>query len=805
MGIERINQIWDNEWQVTKKLGEGGYGSVYEIVKHDQHGLKSVSAVKVVSIPKTDAEVQNLVSEGGDSVSIQSYFYNAVVSFTNEISHMQRLKATSNIVSIEDYKVLPKPNGIGYDIFIRMERLTPLNEYLAGRLLPEPGVIRLGHDLCTALELCAQHNIIHRDIKPENIFVSPNGDVKLGDFGIARELEKTARTMSKNMGTYEYMSPEVTTSNYDETVDIYSLGLVLYKLMNNNRLPFLDPNSRHIPQAEERHAALTRRFNGEPLPPPVNASPRMAQVILAACTFNPRARIQTPSAFKNALTGGATLPPLLARPKAFETNTLPPHSYAYTHDQMTSSQQLTPQPHRQLHGQMTSQTQQSYAHTSVTPPPPSNITHRFENPPEIHPQRSQYGALPVDRFNHKKRSGAGKWVAVVAILVVIAGVIGLYTSNPGGIFDRLTGDAASDSGYDYNAQNDIYDSNGDATDDMTEDNNTVGVDDNSNEAYEDELGEIELYEAAPDESESYEPEQQYDGLYSLYNEYNVVDEDASTTSATVNLLSLSPINSSNWAPNIGTLEDSLGHQFPVTTQFIIINRNGFGEYFVDSQYSRLSGRIAPHRDLFDGATVRFRIFADDVLVYSSSEISRTTLPFYFEADIRDAQFIRIEGTGGHSNRNSNILIMDMALTLNDGQSTEPDRPISLLALTPVNSRNWSPNSGTIVDSFGNQFSVVLPYIILDRNVYGEFFVNSEFAFIRGKIAPHADLFDGAPIQLRIYVDGQLVYGSIDISRTTLPFNFEVDINGAQFIRVVGAGGHSNRNSNMLVMDMTLER
>lgn len=427
MGIERLCQIWNNEWQVTKKLGEGGYGQVYEIVRHDQHGLKSISAVKVVSIPKTDAEVQSLYSEGNNSVSIQSYFYNAVTSFTQEIALMQGLKAKSNIVSIEDYKVLQKTDTIGWDIFIRMERLTPLNEYLAGRLLPESGVIRLGYELCTALELCAQRNIIHRDIKPENIFVSPDGDIKLGDFGIARELEKSNRTMSRNMGTYEYMAPEVRTSQYNKTVDIYSLGVVLYKLLNNNRLPFVDPNARHIPSIEERHAALTRRFNGEQLPPPANASPRIAEVILAACAFNPHERIQTPSAFMNALTAGASLPPALLKPKPFETTMAQPHPHA--------------------HGHTTAQQSQTFnAHNGMPPPQvplQGNTTHRIANPLPQAPHPS-YSAPPVKNVNKTKKSGAGKWIAAVAILVLISGgVIGLFVLNPGGIRNSITGDPAA--------------------------------------------------------------------------------------------------------------------------------------------------------------------------------------------------------------------------------------------------------------------------------------------------------------------------------------------------------------------------
>ena len=121
--------------------------------------------------------------------------------------------------------------GIGWDILIQMELLTPLNQYIRDHVVTRQDVIRLGIDLCKALELCQKYNIIHRDVKPENIFISETGDFKLGDFGIARTVEKTTSGLSKK-GTYTYMAPEVYKGEaYGTTVDIYSLGIVLYRLL----------------------------------------------------------------------------------------------------------------------------------------------------------------------------------------------------------------------------------------------------------------------------------------------------------------------------------------------------------------------------------------------------------------------------------------------------------------------------------------------------------------------------------------------------------------------------------------------
>ena len=144
--------------------------------------------------------------------------------------------------------MIPHEDGIGWDILIQMELLTPLNRHVAEHGMTRWDVIRLGIDLCRALELCQKHDVIHRDVKPENILVSKNGDYKLGDFGIARMVKKAGSALSRK-GTDAYMAPEVYKGEeYDGRADIYSLGLVMYRLLNGNCAPFLPPARRTSPR-----------------------------------------------------------------------------------------------------------------------------------------------------------------------------------------------------------------------------------------------------------------------------------------------------------------------------------------------------------------------------------------------------------------------------------------------------------------------------------------------------------------------------------------------------------------------------
>lgn len=298
MGITRLAQFWP-EWKIIGELGQGAFGTVYKAVD-EEAGFPVYSAIKVLSIPSSKAELDALRSEGMTQSETKTYFREIVESFVNEIKLMHTLKGAPNIVGVEAFKILEKTDSVGWDIYIRMELLCSFNDYFAKTPLTEAQIIKVGTDIASALEICQKENIIHRDIKPANIFADKYGNFKLGDFGIAKELEKTSGAVSSK-GTFSYMAPEVARGErYDATVDIYSLGLVLYSLCNNNRPPFVDPNKAEVGY-NERREAIDRRMSGEPLPPPVNASEELANIIVTCCSFDPESRFKPPAALKNAL------------------------------------------------------------------------------------------------------------------------------------------------------------------------------------------------------------------------------------------------------------------------------------------------------------------------------------------------------------------------------------------------------------------------------------------------------------------------------------------------------------------------
>ena len=277
-------------WEVVRKIGEGSFGGVYEIHRTLPDGRVEKAALKKLTVPKDNIEIRELYSQSFSRETITAHYKEQVRELAKEYTLTQELNSCKNVVACHDVQCVQHADGIGWDIYIRMELLKPLKLVLSADY-QEMAVLKLGLSLCNALLACQEHHIVHRDIKPENILVSDRGEFKLGDFGIAKVSEKTATgTMTGTMG---YMAPEVANRwHYGAQADIYSLGMVLYWMMNRRTLPFL-PFPPAIPTAAQRQEAANRRFAGEDFPPPVNGSRELKAIVMKACAFSTEERYQT--------------------------------------------------------------------------------------------------------------------------------------------------------------------------------------------------------------------------------------------------------------------------------------------------------------------------------------------------------------------------------------------------------------------------------------------------------------------------------------------------------------------------------
>ena len=286
---EIITRVWPG-WEIEKKIGEGSYGKVFKVSK-ESGGMVQESAVKVIRIPEDEEEFK-LVQEKFSLTrqETEEYFQPEVERFKKEILIMKDLGEENNIVRILDFEIVKDTGGnYGWYILIRMELLESLDSLIKRRDFSIGDVLSLADDILNALKACEEHNILHRDIKPDNLFCNKYGRYKLGDFGIARKLKESSLSLS-HRGTDNYMAPEIYQGkSYSHNADIYSLGIVLYKLLNNNRLPFLEQGKLTASSLEN---AFKKRQTGEKFPNPTHGSVKLFSIIEKMCVFDPKDRFQ---------------------------------------------------------------------------------------------------------------------------------------------------------------------------------------------------------------------------------------------------------------------------------------------------------------------------------------------------------------------------------------------------------------------------------------------------------------------------------------------------------------------------------
>jgi eukaryotic-like serine/threonine-protein kinase len=174
-------------------------------------------------------------------------------------------------------------------------------------------------DICAALEFSHRHGIIHRDIKPGNVMITPNGQVKVMDFGIARALASGATTMTQTsavIGTAQYLSPEQARGEaVDARSDVYAAGCVLFELLVGHP-PFVGDSPvsvayQHVREEPRAPSSINREV-----------SPDVDAIVLKALSKNPINRYQSAQEMRADALRAVAGRPVLATPVMSEAETM---------------------------------------------------------------------------------------------------------------------------------------------------------------------------------------------------------------------------------------------------------------------------------------------------------------------------------------------------------------------------------------------------------------------------------------------------------------------------------------------------
>jgi serine/threonine protein kinase len=272
-------------YQIKRIIGKGGMGTVYLAV-HDKINRQ--------------VAIKELHPQFSREASIRERFRNEAALLAN-LHH-------PNIVSLHDY--IETTEGV-YLIMEYVEGI-PLDNYIQkiSGPIPEAKAQEIFVKILDAFAYAHAQGIVHRDIKPGNIMVLPDGDIKILDFGIAKNLQSEERQLTRTgmrIGTIYYMSPEqIRALPVDARTDIYSLGITLFEMLTG-RNPF-------PPDLSEFD--VSNKIVNEPLPRAKTFYPGISEHIQAvidrATAKNPNDRFQSVEDFKKALLSGqSTLTPSL--------------------------------------------------------------------------------------------------------------------------------------------------------------------------------------------------------------------------------------------------------------------------------------------------------------------------------------------------------------------------------------------------------------------------------------------------------------------------------------------------------------
>lgn len=293
--FQKVSPLLD-KWSVGSLIGRNGGTSVYQLTNNSTSGSRR-GVLKHITIPASDNQVKALIYTGAVSNESQAhqYYKNVVDDLERELALINSVADQTNILIYRDCQIVEKEGKPGFDVYLICDYCDSLPLHLENFHITKLRALNLGLDICGALSALRSSGLIHRDIKPENIFVNEFGQYMLGDLGVAR-IDSLAGSHVPNNLISDFSPPELHDVGAEPgiTIDIYALGLILYRIFNGMHAPFEDEKT-------SKSSADRLRLEGEPFPFPIYADYELSEIILKACAFKPEDRYQTPDEFHRAL------------------------------------------------------------------------------------------------------------------------------------------------------------------------------------------------------------------------------------------------------------------------------------------------------------------------------------------------------------------------------------------------------------------------------------------------------------------------------------------------------------------------
>ena len=212
MGQNNYNNQNLSKYKILNELGEGGFGKAYKVQNKIDKNIYVIKRINIKS--KTPEELKTIENEALILKQINNEY---IVKYIDSFIDNDHFNIVMEYCDNKDLKS-----------FINTHKNN--NE-----LINEEVIYNIILDICYGIKEIHSKNLIHRDLKPENLFISKDYKIKIGDFGLSKQLINTVNYTQNQKGTCNYMAPEIINDQiYNLKMDIWSLGCILYELLTLN-------------------------------------------------------------------------------------------------------------------------------------------------------------------------------------------------------------------------------------------------------------------------------------------------------------------------------------------------------------------------------------------------------------------------------------------------------------------------------------------------------------------------------------------------------------------------------------------
>lgn len=240
--------------------------------------------VKIISTPATPSQMDAMLLSGAfsDTETALQYFKELSKGIEDEVTILEKLSHLEGFLPITGVQTVEAENNAGYETYLLSPYRRTLERRMRKEQLTHLAAVNLGLDICSALAVCRRSGYLYTALKPENIVITDEGAYKIGDIGFMA-LDSLQYASLPDRCRSQYTAPEIADafSSLNTTIDIYALGLILYRIFNGGNLPSSDDLQN--------------------LPAPDYADYEMSEIILKACAYEQADRWQDPVELGQAL------------------------------------------------------------------------------------------------------------------------------------------------------------------------------------------------------------------------------------------------------------------------------------------------------------------------------------------------------------------------------------------------------------------------------------------------------------------------------------------------------------------------